>query len=253
VVEYNRISRFWDALTVADFGRPSGGVEGIDRHCVAVDFNNNGLFNARDDLLEVDFSSHNVRVWDNRLFNSHTGISAQPLYGGPVYFVGNAIYSINGNTYKFHNWPAGIYAFHNTSVGRASAFSSAQLWQNATLLNNLFLGAGDGYAMESGSLDPRTHLDYNGWSCNSEDPQRFIKFTNDGTLSGAAHFRFASLQDYYRGTGNDEHSLIVDPAIFAGAAYPELGIDYRGDLVDLRLQPRAVAIDAGVCRILRAR
>jgi len=246
VVEYNRISRFWDALTVADFGRPPGGVEGIDRHCVAIDFNNNDLFNTRDDLLEVDFASHNVRVWNNQLFNSHTGISAQPLYGGPVYFVSNVIYSVNGSTYKFHNWPAGIYAFHNTSVGRAVAFSSAPLWQNATLLNNLFLGAGDGYTMESGSPDPRTHLDYNGWSRNNEDPQRFIKFTNDGTLSGAASFRFGSLREYYRGTGNGEHSLIVSPAIFAGAAYPEHGVDYSGELVDLRLQPRAVAIDAGV-------
>ncbi len=246
VVEYNRISRFWDALTVADFGRPPGGVEGIDRHCVAIDFNNNDLSKTRDDLLEVDFASHNVRVWDNRLFNSHTGISAQPLYGGPVYFVGNVIYSVNGSTYKFHNWPAGIYVFHNTSVGRGGAFTSAPLWQNATMLNNLFLGADGGYSMESGSPDPRTHLDYNGWSRTNDDPQRFIKFTNDGTLSGAAEFRFGSLKEYYRSTGNGEHSLLVDPSIFAGAAYPQHGVDCEGDEVDLRLQPRAVAIDAGV-------
>lgn len=245
VVEYNRISRYWDALTVADFGRPPGGVEGIDRHCVGIDFNNNDLSNTRDDLLEVDFASHNVRVWDNRLFNGHTGISAQPLYGGPVYFVGNAIYSVNGSTYKFHNWPAGIYVFHNTSVGRAGAFTSAPLWQNAMLYNNLFLGAGSGYTMESGSPDPRTRLDYNGWSRNNDDPSSFIKFTNDGTLSGAAKFRFGSLKEYYERTGNGEHSLLVDPAIFAGASYPQRGIDY-GDEVDLRLQPRAVAIDAGV-------
>ena len=69
MVEYHEISRFWDDLTIADFGRPAGGVEGIDRHCVAIDFNNNELHQARDDLVEADYGSH-------KFASSTTGFTA---------------------------------------------------------------------------------------------------------------------------------------------------------------------------------
>ncbi|NKB66214.1 MAG: hypothetical protein GKR89_04065 [Candidatus Latescibacteria bacterium] len=246
VVEYNRISRFWDCLAIADFGRPPGGIEGIDRHCVAIDFNNNDLARARDDLLETDFGSHNIRVWDNRLFNGHMGCSVQPLYGGPVYFVGNAIYGFIASPFKLHNWPAGILLFNNTSIGSGKAFGSAPLWQNATFRNNLFLGAEDNYSMESGSPDSRTSLDYNGWSRQSNDPGRFIKFTDDGTLTGASQFRFATLADFYAGTGNGEHSIEVDIGVFEQAAYPEAGVSYEPEAVDLQLRDGAGPVDAGV-------
>lgn len=123
MVEYHEISRFWDDLTIADFGRPAGGVEGIDRHCVAIDFNNNELHQARDDLVEADYGSHNIRVFDNRLHSGHTGLSAQPLYGGPVYFFGNAIYGVDNTPFKLHNWPAGIYILHNTSIASDMVFA----------------------------------------------------------------------------------------------------------------------------------
>ena len=246
VVEYNRISRFWDCLAIANFGRPPGGVDGIDQHCVAIDFSNNDLSRARDDLLETDFGSHNIRVFDNRLVNGHMGCSVQPLYGGPVYFVGNAVYGFVAGAFKLHNWPAGILLFNNTSVGSGMAFSSAPLWQNATFRNNLFLGADDYYTMESGSPDPRTSLDYNGWSRQSDDPGRFIKFTDDGTLSGASQFRYATLEDFYAGTGNGGHSIEVDIGIFEGAVYPQAGATYDPDAVDLRLRAGTPPVDAGV-------
>ena len=246
VVEYNRIERFWDGLTIADYGRPPDLLEGIDLHCVAIDFNNNDIRGSRDDLLEVDFASHNIRVFDNRLYDAQTGVSTQPLYGGPVYFVGNVIYGVVGSVYKFHNWPAGIYVFHNTSVGRNMAFASAPLWQNAMLRNNLLLGAGTGYTMESGSPDPRTSLDYNGWSRNNDDPQAFIKFTDDGTLTGALHYRSGSLPDFYEKTGHGEHSMVVDMDVFVAAHYPETGVSYDSGSMDLRLRPGSAPVDAGV-------
>ena len=246
VVEHNRISRFWDCLTIADFGRPAGGVEGIDRHCVAVDFNNNDLYNARDDLIETDFGSHNIRVFDNRLYNAHTGVSAQPLYGGPLYFVGNVMYAIVGSAYKFHNWPAGVYVAHNTSITGDIAFMSAPLWQNATLRNNLILGGGSGYTMESGSPDPRTSLDYNGWSRNSFEAGSFIKFTDDGTLTGDLRYRFDSLADFFAGTGNGEHSIIVDMDDFDDARFPSPGATYSPGGQRMTLRAGAAPVDAGV-------
>lgn len=246
VVEYNDVSRYWDALTVADFGRPAGGVGDIDRHCVAIDFNNNELHQARDDLLEVDFASHNMRVVDNRLTSGHTGISAQPLYGGPAYFVGNVIYGVDNTPFKLHNWPAGLYLLHNTSISSGTAFRSAPIWQNATLRNNLILGASpDGYTMETGSPDPRTSLDYNGWSRNHDDPSAFLKFTNDGTLSGAPHFRFGTLAEMAAATGHGQHSLIVGLDDFVGVDYPAPGTTYAPGSADLRLAAGSVAVGAG--------
>jgi hypothetical protein len=246
VVEYNRIRRFWDALTIADFGRPPGGVDGMERHCVAIDFNNNDLSESRDDLIETDFGSHNIRVFDNRLYNGHTGCSVQPLYGGPVYFVGNLLYGIDGSAFKLHNWPSGIYLFNNTSITSGMPFRSAPLWQNATFRNNLFLGAAPGYTMESGSPDPRTSLDYNGWSLNSSDPNSFIKFTDTGTLTGASQYRFATLEALHQGTGNSEHSILVDMEVFVDAEYPAPGTTYDPTTTDLRLNNNTSPVDAGV-------
>ena len=123
---------------------------------------------------------------------------------------------------------------------------SAPLWQNAFLRNNLILGAGDGYTMESGSPDPRTSLDYNGWSRNSFEPGSFIKFTDDGTLTGASKYRFDSLSAYFQGTGNGEHSIIVGMDVFVDASYPSRGATYTSGEQDLSLRQGAAPVDAGI-------
>ena len=49
VVCYNRITRFSDALAIANFGPP---VDDVEKHCVAIDFYNNDLSWAQDDTIE---------------------------------------------------------------------------------------------------------------------------------------------------------------------------------------------------------
>ena len=48
-----------------------------------------------DDGIEIDYSQRNMRFFENRLTNVFQGISAQPVYGGPVYVFRNVMYNVS--------------------------------------------------------------------------------------------------------------------------------------------------------------
>ncbi|MFC1713399.1 chondroitinase-B domain-containing protein [Candidatus Poribacteria bacterium] len=236
VVCYNRISKFWDCLAIANYGIPK---ESRDLQCVAIDMYNNDLFEAVDDGVESDYGCHNVRIFDNRIFDCHTGLSAQPFYGGPVYFIRNQLYGITSLSLKLHNYCSGLEIYHNTLICARQAFRSFKYWQNGTLRNNLFLGV-TRYAVETGSPHPRTTLDYNGYRKTDDPEGRFIKW-----FDGKEDIRYNDLTEFTRGTGFEEHGVIVDFDIFVKADPPAEGMTYDADFGDLRLRPTSAAIDAG--------
>ena len=235
VVCYNRISKFWDCIAIANYGKPP---HDLDLQCVAIDFYNNDLSEAVDDGIEADYGCHNVRVFQNRIVNAHAGLSAQPFYGGPVYFVRNELYNITSLSLKLHNWCTGLEIYHNTMVCARGAFRSYSRWQNGILRNNLFLGA-SGYAMETGSPHPSTSLDYNGY--RRADPERLIKW-----FDGEKEARYPSLDAFAEATGFEKHGVMADFDVFVRASAPVEGTTYRADFGDLTLKPKAVAVDAGV-------
>jgi len=234
VVCYNRISRYSDALAIANFGPP---VEDVEKHCVAIDFYNNDLSFAQDDGIEADFGCHNVRVFRNRVTNAHSGLSAQPFYGGPCYFTRNALYCITGATLKLHNYCSGLEIYHNTCVATGEGFSSFHKWQNGMLRNNLFVGT-QRYAMETGSITPYTSLDYNGWRQNEEG--RFLKW-----FDGNDWTRYLSIEEFHKGSGHEEHGVKVDYDIFVSTVPPVEGKRYEPTFADLRLREGSAAVDAG--------
>ena len=240
-VGHNTISDFWDCLAVANVIPPPSDPS---HQSFAIDFYNNDLSNARDDLIETDFGSHNIRVLHNRLYNAHVGISLQPVYGGPVYMVRNEIYGITSKPYKLQRAPSGFYMFNNTSFNANLAFqANSNDWQNGRLLNNLFLGGDNKKAMESGSIrkttglpDARSTLDYNGWR----------------QAPGVSNFLDWNGQNYndiadYRTSGQGAHSILVDFDIFVDAQGSVSGTTYTPGEANLQLHPLPnVAIDAGV-------
>ena len=234
IVCHNRISRFSDAIAIANFGPP---VEDVRKHCVAIDFYNNDLSFAQDDCVETDYGCHNVRVYRNRCMNAHTALSSQPFYGGPCYFIGNEMYGITSLPLKLHNYCTGLEIYHNTCTCARQGFRSFHMWQNARLRNNLFLGA-EGYALETGSPTPYTTVDYNGYRRNSDG--RFLKW-----FDGREWFRARSLMEFRESTGHEEHGLEVDYDVFVRAAPAEEGRTYQPGDVDLRLRAGSVAVDAG--------
>jgi len=235
VVCHNRISKFWDCIAIANYGKPQPERE---LQCVAIDFYNNDLSEAVDDGIEADYGCHNIRVYNNRIINAHTGLSAQPTYGGPIYFIRNELYNITSLSLKLHNWCTGLEIYHNTMVCARGAFRSYPRWQNAILRNNLFIGV-SGYAVETGSPHPRTTLDYNGYRRAEEE--RLFKWDD-----GGGYKRYDSLEAFTEATGFEEHGLMVDYDIFMSAGPPVEGEPYGPDFGDLALRSGAVAVDRGV-------
>lgn len=236
VVCHNRITRFSDSLAIANFGPP---VKDVERHCVAIDFYGNDLSFAQDDTLEADYGCHNVRVYGNRCYNTHTALSVQPFYGGPVYLIRNEAYGITSLNLKLNNYPAGILAYHNTLCSAGKGFTPPSIWQNGHFRNNLFMG-GRGYAMESGSVTAYSTLDYNGYRRNPGE--QFLKWRDSNLKTG----RYQSLEAFSKATGYEEHGLEVDYDIFQKAAPPRKGETYDPADYDLRLKPWAKGVDAGV-------
>ena len=235
VVCHNRITRFSDALAIANRGPPSMDPR---KQCMAVDFYNNDLAWAQDDAMEADYGCHNIRVYRNRCYNAHTALSVQPSYGGPIYLIRNEAFGITALSLKLHNYCTGLEIYHNTLLTAGQGFGSFHKWQNGILRNNLFLGARR-YAVETGSITPYTSLDYNGYR-RTEDPDRFIKWY-DGRKWG----RYLSLREFTRATGHERHGIKVDYEVFVSASEPQEGKTSRPSDLDLRLKPGAAPVDAG--------
>ena len=131
VVAYNKIAFFHDGLSVCTHGVPEGGDQ-----AVAIDFYNNDIHVTGDDFIEADGGVHNIRVMRNRGANAaHTGLSAQPIFGGPAYYIRNVVYN-TPVALKFNN-PAGVIVYHNTIIAENRG---GQRISNADYRNNLFLG-----------------------------------------------------------------------------------------------------------------
>ena len=234
VVCYNRVSDFWDCIAVANYGKPA---HDLELQAVAIDIYGNDLSEAIDDAIESDYGCHNIRIYENRIRNAHTALSAQPTYGGPIYFIRNVAYGITSLNLKLHNWCAGLEIYHNTLVSARIGFRSYYRWQNASLVNNLILGR-SGYAVDTGSHHPRVVLDHNGY--RRADPVVFIKW-----FDGEDRVRYPSLESSHAATGFEAHGIEVDFSAFRQASAPEEGATYAADAADLRLEPDAPVVDAG--------
>ncbi|MBV9868800.1 MAG: right-handed parallel beta-helix repeat-containing protein [Abitibacteriaceae bacterium] len=240
---FNRISHFWDDISTDNVGEiPQAWATAPTHPQMAIDIYNNDISQAQDDGIETDDTLHNIRVFNNRIMNTHTGLSAQPQLAGPIYFIRNALYNMTYAPFKLHNYPTGLLLFHNTALGSDEGFTSTPpAWRNATLRNNLFVGA-HRYAMENGSPDPHTSLDYNGYG-QTDDPTRFIKWSADG---GKTWGKYATLAEFHTATGHEAHGVVVNYNDFLKAAPPTAGKTYAPDAIDLRLKPNSRAVDAGV-------
>jgi hypothetical protein len=60
---------------------------------------------------------HNIRLFQNRgVSAAHNGYSAQPMFGGPVYFYRNLLYHVgNGSAFKLSD-SGGLRMYHNTLI-----------------------------------------------------------------------------------------------------------------------------------------
>ena len=91
----------------------------------------------------ADGGAHNIRVFENRCFNTAAGgLSAQPTFGGPSYFFRNIVYNgTSAGPLKLFDGGSGILVYQNTFFGQGTLLGPVS---NVHFRNNLFLG--DGWA-----------------------------------------------------------------------------------------------------------
>ena len=242
VIAHNAIAYFHDAITISTYGPPDADPE---RRASSIDIYNNDIHLTNDDFIESDGGAHNIRVFQNRGVNAaHNGYSAQPMFGGPVYFYRNLLYQVPaGGAFKFSAAPAGIIAYHNTMIGEQTARDP---YSNTHFRNNLFLGRDtpDRGVMTWANATPNYSSDYNGFRPNRNVAKQF------NWLAPASEWRsFATLAEFQKATGQEAHGMEVDYDIFENLAPPDPAQRHRVyhsmDL-NFRLKANSKAIDAGL-------
>ncbi len=251
VIAHNAIAYFHDGICISTYGPPESDPE---RQPSSIDIYNNDIHLSNDDFIESDGGVHNIRVYQNRGVNAgHNGYSAQPMFGGPVYFYRNLLYHVGrGSAFKLSAIPAGILVYQNTLIGEQSAGGP---YSNAHFRNNLFLGLDrpDRGVMTWGNATANYSSDYNGFRPNPGVSRQYTWLApepGETTYEPDSSDRrsFATLAEFQQATGQEAHGVELDYDIFADLAPPDITRRHHVyHSMDLNFQLRAgsKAIDAG--------
>lgn len=252
VIARNAIAYFHDGIGISTYGTPPDDPE---QRASSIDIYNNDLHMLNDDFVETDGGVHNIRVMNNRGVNAAMGgYSAQPLFGGPAYFIGNLLYHVpSGVSFKFSAKPAGLFVYHNTIIGEQTIRDPSS---NMHFRNNLFLGRdtpGRGI-MTWANANDACSSDYNGFRPNQGATDQYAWLAPkpgqrlyEPKRGDWKHF--ASLADLRKATGQETHGIEIDFDIFENLAPPDAAqrhAVYHAVDLNFSLKPDSKAVDAGV-------
>jgi hypothetical protein len=252
VIAHNAIAYFHDGIGVSTYGTPEPQQE---LKAVAIDIYNNDIHMMGDDFVETDGGVHNIRVLRNRGVNAaHGGLSAQPVFGGPAYFIRNVMYHVaSGVSFKFSAKPAGLIVYHNTVI---SEHVIRDPHSNTHFRNNLFLGSdapGRGIAAFANAT-AYSSFDYDGFRPNRGAQAQYAWFAPPERLVRIYEPKqgdwktFATLRELSAAAGHEAHGIEVDYDIFENLKGPD-GAQrhavYHAVDLDFRLKPGSKAVDAG--------
>ena len=252
VIAHNSIAYFHDGIGISTYGTPP---EDPDQRASSIDIYNNDLHMFNDDFVETDGGVHNIRVMNNRGINAaHGGYTAQPIFGGPAYFIGNLLYHVpSGVAFKFSAKPAGLFVYHNTIIGEQTIRDPSS---NMHFRNNLFLGRDtpDRGIMTWANATDAFSSDYNGFRPNTGVAEQYTWL---GPRAGQRFYEpapgdwktFATLADFRTATMQETHGIEVDFDDFEGLAPPDPSkrhAVYHAMDLNFRLKPDSKAVDAGV-------
>lgn len=252
VIAHNAIAYFHDAIGISTYGTPP---DDPDQRASSIDIYNNDMHLLNDDFIETDGSVHNVRVMNNRGVNAaHGGYSAQPAFGGPVYFIGNILYHVpSGVAFKFSAMPAGLFVYHNTIIGENILADPSF---NMHYRNNLFLGRDtpDRGIMTWANATDVFSTDYNGYRPNKSVKEQYNWL---GPKPGQKLYEptpedwssFMTLADFRAATKQETHGIEVDFDDFESLVPPDptrRHAVYHAMDLNFRLKPASKAVDAGV-------
>lgn len=248
VIANNSIAYFHDGIGISTYGSPE---KDQDLKAVSIDIYNNDLHLLVDDFIEADGGVHNVRIMRNRGVNAaENGISAQPVFGGPAYYIRNVLYNVPlGGALKIHGGVPGLTAYHNTFITENNTGSR---YPNSDFRNNLFLGSDGPNVISSLHLTTSYSMsDYNGYRPNIgiESPDKQFR----GLNPAGEQIGFKTLEDFSQASGLEVHSVIVDYDIFDDLDKPvhamKKGLPspvYHAVDLNFALNPEGKAVDAGI-------
>ena len=253
VVAHNYIAYFHDGIDVCTHGSPD---QGEDRRATAIDFYNNDIHLMADDFIEADGGVHNIRVMRNRGVNAaQCGLSAQPVYGGPAYYIRNVLYHVpTGCGLKFNVKPAGMVLYHNTMITEALP---GDLFSNVQFRNNLFLGidAPGRSVFRFSNTTAYSTYDYNGYRLNPKTKDQFLWLSpqpgvlRDYALDRTRAQRLSSLAELRAASGQESHGVEVDYDIFENLQAPDASkpnaVYFARDL-NFQLKAGGKAVDTGI-------
>ena len=252
VIAHNYMAFFHDGISVCTHGSPD---PERSSWAVAIDIYNNDIHVMGDDFIEADGGVHNIRVLRNRGVNAaHSGLSAQPIYGGPAYYIRNVVYN-TPVALKFIK-PAGVVVYHNTIIAENR---TANRLSNAHFRNNLFLGtdAPAGIAAIGGPTAYSTY-DYNGYRPNRGAARQFTWLgpksgvVVDYEMPPEAAQAFSTRAELAAATGQETHGIDVDYDIFEDLRPPsppdssKPGTPFHAGELNFKLKPASAAVDAGL-------
>ncbi|NND07645.1 MAG: hypothetical protein HKN87_14815 [Saprospiraceae bacterium] len=252
VIAHNSIAYFHDAIGISTYGTPEKEQE---LKAVSIDIYNNDLHLQVDDFVEADGGVHNIRIMRNRGVNTaQSGISAQPVFGGPAYYIRNILYNVQkGGALKIHGGVPGLTAYHNTFIAENNGGGGHP---NSNYRNNLILGAdGPTYVAKFPYTTTYSIADYNGYRPNQgpESPANQFRWL----LPTGEWEEFETLQSLREASGLEAHGISVDYDVFedlqkpiqgpVGTSLGEMpGPVYHAVDLNFKLNPNGKAVDAGV-------
>jgi Right handed beta helix region len=252
VIARNAIAYFHDGIGISTYGTPPRDPE---QQASSIDIYNNDLHMFNDDFVETDGGVHNVRVMNNRGVNAAMGgYSAQPVFGGPVYFIGNILYHVpSGVAFKFSAKPAGLFVYHNTIIGEQVMRDPSS---NMHFRNNLFLGRDTpsrGIMTWANATDAFSS-DYNGFRPNKGVAEQYAWL---GPKAGKQFYEpkpedwqsFATLAEFRAATQQEKHGIEIEFDGFEALVPPDptkRHAVYHALDLNFRLSPTSKAVDAGV-------
>lgn len=253
VVCHNYIAYFHDGVTVCTHGAPD---KDENHHASSIDFYNNDIHLMADDFVEADGGVHNIRVLRNRGVNAaQCGLSGQPIYGGPAYYIRNILYHVpTGCGLKFNVKPAGLVLYHNTFITEARP---GDIYSNTHSRNNLFLGIDEPgrEIFRFANATSYSTFDYNGYRPNPKAQGKYMwkappaGVQRDYGVQRARFQPFDSLAALTAATGQESHGIEVDYDIFENLKAPVTGKPhavYHAKDLNFRLKPGSKPVDAGV-------
>jgi len=251
VIARNAIAYFHDGIGISTYGTPPTDPE---QRASAIDILDNDIHMMNDDFIETDGAVHNVRVMNNRGVNAaHGGYSAQPAFGGPVYFIGNLLYHVPSvNAFKFSAKTAGLLVYHNTIIGEQG---SEDPTSNVHFRNNLFLGRDtpDRGIMTWPNATEAHSSDYNGFRPNRGVAAQYKWLSPKAGQrlyepAADAWRVFGSLAELRSATQQELHGIEVDYDIFERLSSPSPNLRhavYHAADLDFRIRADSRAVDAG--------